>query len=107
MKFLLSVIDTATGTGTEDEMRAIKAFNESLIEDGHWVMAAGLDAPSKAYVVQHEFQEDAIVPGPVNVTDRYAAGFWIVEAETPEIAQSIAQRAARACNRDVEVRAFL
>ena len=41
MKFLISVIDDLTNSGTPDEMAAINAFNDELRANGHWIFAWG------------------------------------------------------------------
>jgi hypothetical protein len=45
MRFLLSVIDSASRTGTTDEMAAIDIFNDKLQRNGHWIFACGVDSP--------------------------------------------------------------
>ena len=40
MKFLISVIDDLSGSGTPEEMVAIDAFNDMLREKGHWIFPA-------------------------------------------------------------------
>jgi len=44
MRFLISVMDTSTGSATSEEMAAIDVFNDRLVADGHWVLACGLAA---------------------------------------------------------------
>jgi len=56
MKFLIAVIDNATGTATGDEMAAIDAFNESLQANGHWIMACGISSPEAATVIDNRFR---------------------------------------------------
>jgi hypothetical protein len=52
VKYLISVLDHTTNSATDDEMGAIRAFNEQLQAEGHWVFAGGLASPSTATVVE-------------------------------------------------------
>ena len=45
MKFIISVIDDLTGSGTPDEMTQINIFNDQLRANGQFIFAAGLAAP--------------------------------------------------------------
>ena len=107
MKFLLSVIDATSGSATGDEMAAIDAFNDGLRANGHWVMAAGVGAPSTATVIDNRNDAAIVVAGPFVTTDEYVAGFWIIEAADREVALGLAASGSKACNRKVEVRPFL
>jgi hypothetical protein len=91
VKFLIAVIDTKVNTGTADEMKTIDAFNAKLHENGHFIMAAGLE-PAKTLVT----------PG-----GEYMSGFWIIDAESREEAEDLAAEGSVACNRAVELRPFL
>jgi hypothetical protein len=91
MKFLIAVIDTEVNTGTADEMVTIDAFNDMLQDQGHWIIAAGLE---KAEVL-------------VTADGEYMSGFWIIEAESREQAERLAAEGSKACNRKVELRPFL
>jgi hypothetical protein len=53
MRFLLSVIDSASRTGSTDEMAAIDIFNEKLQNNGHWIFACGVDSPLTAKLVDN------------------------------------------------------
>ena len=53
MKFLISVIDDLSNSGTPEEMVMINAFNDSLRENGHWIFAWGLQAPDTATVIDN------------------------------------------------------
>lgn len=106
MKFLISVVDSASGTATPEELRAIDAFNDTLHADGHWVIAGGLAPPSEAVVVDGRGEEETVTPGPLHEGPEFLAGFWVVEAEDRETALRLAAAASWACNRRVEVRAL-
>lgn len=107
MRFLISVMDSSTGSATAEEMAAIDAFNERLVTDGHWVLACGLAAPATALVIDGRTSEPFVTEGPLIRTTDYVSGFWIIEAADHESAKELAVQGSRACNRVVELRALL
>lgn len=107
MRFLISVIDTETGTATAAEMAAITSFNERLRENGQWVLACGLTSPTEAVVVDGRDGGAQVIEGPLHETVEYVSGFWVVEADDDSDARSIAIEASTACNRRVELRPML
>ncbi len=107
MKYLISVIDETSGSGTEDEMTAIDAFNERLEAEGHWVFAGGLGAPGTATVIDNRNGQIVFTDGPFIESKEYLAGFWVVEADDLDAALKLAADGSKACNRKVEVRPFL
>lgn len=106
MQFLISVLDTASNTGTDDEMEAIHAFNRKLDAGGHRVFAVGLTHPSAAKVVDGRGERLEITDGPFAETKEFAAGLWIFEAADLDEALRLAAEGSRACNRRLEVRAM-
>ncbi|NEW37528.1 hypothetical protein GV794_13760 [Nocardia cyriacigeorgica] len=107
MQFLVSVIDERTGSATPDEMAAIRAFNERLVAEGHWVFAGGLDAPGTATVIDNRGEEALFTDGPFVESKEYLAGFWIIEAPDLDTARELAAEGSEHCHRKVEVRPFL
>ena len=107
MRYLISVIDDSTGLATPEEMAAIDAFNERLQANGHWVFAAGLDAPSTATVIDNRGKDPVFTDGPFVESKEYLAGFWIIEALDLDVALKLAAEGSKHCNRKVEVRPFL
>jgi hypothetical protein len=107
MRFLISVMDTSTGSATSEEMAAIDVFNDRLVADGHWVLACGLAAPATALVIDGRTPEPFVTEGPLIRTADYVSGFWIVEAADHETARALAVDGSRACNRLVELRPLL
>ncbi|WP_249667430.1 YciI family protein [Cellulomonas fengjieae] len=107
MQYLFSVIDHATGSATPAEMEAIDVFNDRLVADGHWVFAAGLDAPDTATVVDGRGAQVLVTDGPFVETKEHVAGFWLIEAPDLDVALELAAAGSAACNRRVEVRPFL
>ena len=106
MQYMVSVIDDKTNSGTEEEMAAIRAFNERIQAEGHWVFGAGLAAPSTATVIDNRGGEALFTDGPFLETKEYVAGFWIIEAPDLDVALKLAAEGSKACNRRVEVRPF-
>jgi hypothetical protein len=107
MRFLISVIDTETNSGTGNEMAAIDAFNEMLQEGGHWIFACGVAAPSTATTIDNRDGAGLVTVGPVNDVVEYQSGFWIIKADSRDQAEALAAEGSKACNRKVEVRALL
>ena len=112
MKFLISVIDTATNTGSGDEIAAIDAFNDSLAANGHWIFAGGLSAPHEAIRFDNRNGAGITIDGPLhepmtNADNEYVSGFWLIEAADITTARELAARGSHACNRKVELRPLL
>ena len=107
MQYLVSVIDDASGSATQDEMAAIDVYNDQLEADGHWVFAGGLAAPSSATVVDGRGGRAMFTDGPFVETKEWLSGFWVIEADDLDVALKLATSGSKACNRRVEVRPFL
>jgi hypothetical protein len=106
-QYLMSVLDDKSNSGTPEEMKAVQAFNEGLQADGHWVFAGGLAAPSTATVVDGRDGEALVTDGPYLESKEFLAGFWVIEAPSPEVALELAKQASKHCNRRLELRAML
>ena len=107
MRYIIFVIDSQTNTATGDEMEAINAFNDSLREGQHWIMAAGIGAPATATVIDNRLGKGEQVDSSLFSDDAFYSGFWIIECDSPELAKQLATKGSLACNRRVEVRPFL
>lgn len=107
MRFLLSVIDDTSNSASGDERAAIDVFNEQLRANGNWILAAGVSAPSTAITIDNRGGAGFATDGPFVTTDEYLSGFWIIDAASLEKALELANDGSLACNRKVEVRAFL
>lgn len=103
-------LETGGGYGSPEAMREAMAeterFNERLREDGHWVFAGGLKAPSTARVVDGQQGAPVVTDGPYLESKEHLGGFWIIEAPDDETALALAADASRACGGAVEVRPF-
>ena len=107
MKFIISVIDDLTGSGTPDEMTQINIFNDQLREDGQFIFAAGLAAPEKADVIDNRNGANFSTGKPLFDAKENFSGFWLIEAESIEVARKLAFAGSKACNRKVELRPLL
>lgn len=107
MRFLISVIDTTSNSASNDEMAAINAFNDMLRTNGHWIYAAGVEAPASATTIDNRQGLGLVTPGPFVKTAEHQSGFWLIEAPDRAAAEALALQGSLACNRKVEVRAFL
>src|SRR5215813_14012306 len=107
MQYLVSVIYDKTDLATEDEMAAIKTFNEGIKAEGHWVFAGGLASPSTATVIDNRRGEALFTDGPYVESKEHVAGFWIIKAPDLDVALRLATQGSKHCNRKVELRPFL
>ena len=107
MRFLLSVIDSASRTGTSDEMAAIDIFNDKLQNNGHWIFACGVDSQKTAKLVDNRADAGITLDGSYSDSDEFQSGFWIINAASHEEAMALAHEGSKACNRKVEVRPLL
>ena len=73
------------------------AFNQRLMDGGHFVYANGIDNRNDDAIVTRE----TYIKG-----NRYLGGFWVVNFEDDATAQQWALDASKACQQMVEVRRF-
>ena len=107
MRFLISVIDSESNSGTGDEMAAIDAFNDKLQANDQWIFACGIASPSTATTIDNRGGAGLVSAGPANDNVEYQSGFWLIKADSREAAEALAAEGSKACNRKVEVRALL
>ena len=108
-RFLLSVLDDGSGVAGPEVMPAIDLFNEKLRENGQWIFAWGLHSPEHSYLVDNRAGLGALEQGsliPYESGSEYISGIWLIQAESLEVALSLAAEGSLACNRKVEVRPF-
>jgi len=104
MRFLISVIDDLSNSGTPAEMEAINAFNDGLRENGQWIFAWGLQAPETATVIDNRNGANTETGKPLFDAKENFSGLWIIDAADAETAKKLAYEASKACNRKVELR---
>ena len=107
MRYIIFVIDGPGNPANADEMKHIDAFNEKLQSNGHWVMAAGIQQASGATLIDNRSNKNQISTGSLFTTPESYSGFWIIEAESDAQAKELAMEGSLACNRKVELRAYL
>ena len=107
MRYIIFVIDGPGNPANADEMKHIDAFNEKLQNNGHWIMAAGIQQANGATLIDNRNNKNLVEHASLFTgTDSYS-GFWIIEAESDEQARELAVEASFCCNRRVELRAYL
>jgi hypothetical protein len=72
------------------------SFSKELRDSGELVSAEGLSFPDQAKLVRAGKDGKPITDGVFPESKEFLAGYWIVDAETPERAYEIAARASAA-----------
>ena len=105
MRFLLSVIDNETRSPhTSEEITAINQFNDYLEGKGYRKLAIGLESPSEAKVFDFRNSRNEITAGPLVELVEFTSGLWLIEVPDRAIAEELAAKASKACNRKIEIR---
>jgi hypothetical protein len=104
MRFLISVIDDLSNSGTPAEMVEIDAFNEKLRANNQFIFAWGLQAPETATVIDNRGGANTETGKPLFDAKEHYSGLWLIEAADAETAKQLAYEASKACNRKVELR---
>ena len=107
MKFMIFVIDDSVETATKEEMVSIDAFNDKLQENGHWIFAGGLSASQSAELIDNRGGVNKSTSGGLFPAKENYSGFWLIQAESLEVARELAFQGSQACNRKVELRPLL
>jgi len=109
MQYLMNVIHDSRGLAPDDEMAAIGRFNDGMKADGYLVFAGGLGFPdaTTATVFDNRASAGLVSDGPFAESKEFVVGFWIIDVPSDEIARQLAAAGSKACNRKVELRAFL
>jgi hypothetical protein len=82
------------------------AFNQRLIDGGHFVYANGITHINEATLVDNRNGEGLITKDRYIKGDRYLGGFWVVNFDDDETAKKWALDASKACQQLVEIRRF-
>ena len=106
-RYIIFVIDGPGNPTNADEMKNIDAFNEKLQNNGHWVMAAGIQQASGATLIDNRNNKGQIESASLFTGTDSFSGFWIIDAESDEQAKELAVEGSLCCNRRVELRAYL
>ncbi len=106
-RYMIFVIDDLSGSGTPEEMVAIDAFNDEMAANGQLIHACGLAAPAHANVIDNRSGAGVQTGAPLFANPEQFSGFWMIQAESDEVAKRLAFEGSRACNRKVELRPLL
>ena len=104
MRFLISVIDDLSNSGTPAEMAEIDAFNDKLRANNQFIFAWGLQAPETATVIDNRNGANTETGKPLFDSKEHYSGLWLIEAADAQTAKTLAYEASMACNRKVELR---
>jgi len=107
MKFIINVIDDLSNSGTPAEMNEINKFNDQLRVNGQFIFAGGLAAPENADVIDNRNDANLSTGKPLFEANENFSGFWLIEAESIDVARELAFAGSKACNRKVELRPLL
>jgi hypothetical protein len=127
VKYFVAVFDTESASASTDEMTAITSFNAGLRTRGQLVMAVGLAHPSSTLTIDGpsgishdasnvwESTVSQTTSAPVGGDDDnylagtgdFMSGFWVIDVASQDEAIELAQLAARACRRRLELRQIL
>jgi hypothetical protein len=88
-------------------MEHIDAFNEKLQKNHNWITAAGIAGAPKAKLIDNRSDKNEIIEGTLVAGTQNYSGFWLIEADSEEVAQDLALAGSKACNRRVELRPYL
>lgn len=78
--------------GFDEMMGAWMAFNQILIDGGHWVSGANLTPTSTATTVRKTAGAVEIVDGPFAETKEQLAGYYLISAPDLDAALALAQQ---------------
>ena len=107
MKFIINVIDDLSNSGTPAEMNEINKFNDQLRMNGQFIFAGGLAAPENADVIDNRNDANLSTGKPLFEANENFSGFWLIEAESIDVARELAFAGSKACSRKVELRPLL
>ena len=95
MRFLISVIDDLSNSGTPAEMVDIDKFNDSLRANNQFIFAWGLQAPETATVIDNRNGTNTETGKPLFDAKEHYSGLWVIEADAPETAKKLAHEASQ------------
>lgn len=81
---------TPTSPGFGEYMADWFAFNQKLIDGGHWISGASLQPISTATTIQRVAGVDTIVDGPFAETKEQFGGYYVIEAKDLDEALELA-----------------
>lgn len=110
-QYLLSVhyVDDVGATPAEEMQEAyvaVDALNQTMMDQGVWVFAGGLEEPHTATVVRQQDGDFLVTDGPFPEAKEQLGGLWVLECADLDEALAWARKATVACRGPVEVRPF-
>ncbi|MCX8530187.1 MAG: YciI family protein [Rhodoluna sp.] len=107
MRHIIFVIDDQVEKASGNEMQAIDAFNDMLIEKGYWITAAGINHGPAATLIDNRAGAGEVAKGSLYDDPEHYSGFWLIDVPDSETALQLALEGSKACNRKVELRPYL
>jgi hypothetical protein len=80
------------GPPTKDLVMAMRKYNQDMKEAGVLLLAEGLHPPSKGKRLRVSGGKPVVTDGPFAEAKEVIAGFWIIQAKSPEEAMEWAKR---------------
>ncbi|MGZ4729760.1 MAG: YciI family protein [Acidimicrobiales bacterium] len=110
-QYLLSVymdenIEAPSPEQMEQAFKDVDRLNQKIQDEGAWVFAGGLHAPTTATVVKESGDDIVMTDGPYAEAKEQLGGFWVIDVADLDAALDWARQATVACKGAVEVRPF-
>ena len=107
MRFMVMVKaneDTEAGVmPSEEELAAMGAFNEQLVQAGIMLAGDGLHPSSRGARVHFSGQERTVVDGPFTEAKELIAGYWIIEVKSLEEAVEWVKRVPNPTGEEAQI----
>jgi hypothetical protein len=107
MRFMVMVKaneDTEAGVmPSEEELAAMGAFNEQLVQAGIMLAGDGLHPSSRGARVHFSGEERTVVDGPFTEAKELIAGYWIIEVKSLEEAVEWVKRVPNPTGSESEI----
>jgi len=107
MRFIIFVIDNSSNSARGNEIEEIDKFNDTLRSNKQLILACGIAGPSESQLIDNRDSAGLIASESLFKDADFYSGFWIINADTVEVARDLALEGSRACNRRVELRRIL
>jgi hypothetical protein len=104
MQYLLLIYDTEVGTDRPELRAEYRKFTEEIIASGHYAGGNALQPVTTATSVRVRDGKTMLTDGPFAETREQLAGYYLIEAATPDEAKAIAARIPSSRHGTIEVR---
>jgi hypothetical protein len=109
-QYLLSVMEPTGGTPDPDLLRQVmqdvEELDRAMHDEGVWVFAGGLHAPTSATVLRAQDGQVVVTDGPFAEGKEHLGGFSIIDVDDLDAALDWGARLATATGLPIEVRPF-